>query len=467
MDATPAAKASGETKAPTHTPSTMFLWVLGLTAFTLNLGYGIVLPISEKLAVRCGAPGGGDEGTIVAFTVMALSLMSFNLAKVVGEVPGGIFSDRVGDRFVVASSLFIYAISVVILIWARHPTLFTTARFIEGFATGVSYPSMTSVLIRHSPPAKLGRNMSIGMGSGVAGFILGPVIAGPLTSESLHSWIGVVKEAIDIPLWLCFFLSLAVFALVTAWFWTAATRSQKGDLTDIAAERKAVVTDSLVVTGPGPTIAAPAPGETFLEACTREFRVILRFARSPLFLGLVSPLFFVKLIMCSWQVLLFPHVKYLGMGGVEAVGRLMAILAACLAVLTPISGYLADRFSSRWLTHGALVGTVASLALMLIAPGWTFTALWIAYSCFSAILINVHLKFVGDTYHEEQQHGRIFGIVHALSDLGMILGPPLIWLYTAGNFGRIATFLLMAGVGGLSVPAFMLSQGREKQLPRP
>jgi hypothetical protein len=75
---------------------------------------------------------------------------------------------------------------------------------------------------------------------------------------------------------------------------------------------------------------------------------------------------------------------------------------------------------------------------------------------------------VGDVYHEETQHGRIFGIVHSLSDMGMILGPPFIWLYTSGGkVGIMLTFIIMSGLGFLTIPAFAISQGREKSLPRP
>jgi len=256
------------------------------------------------------------------------------------------------------------------------------------------------------------------------------------------------------------------------WSWTAAVRSKKAeDVGDVTAQKKAVAADSLIVAGPGPTIAAPPPKETFVQGVIREFAVIARFARSPLFLGLLSPLFFDKLIMCAWQILLFAHVKQLGFvgkQGVDAVGRFMALLAAAFAVMTPISGFLADRFAPRWLAHGSLIGIVASLALMCIAPNaLLFGGLFVVYSAFSAMLLTVHLKMVGDMYHEEQQHGRIFGIVHALSDLGMILGPPFIWLYTASDLGRVLTFIIMAGLGFLSIPMFAWSQGREKQLPRP
>ncbi len=459
-------KTSGETSGAirTHEPSSMFLWVLVLTAFALNLGYGIVIPIQEELAKRCGEGAATTE--FAAFTVMAISLMSFNLAKVAGEVPGGIFSDRIGDRVVLASSLFIYGISVIILIVARSYVPFTIARCIEGFATGVSYPAMTSILLRHSPPEKLGRNMSIGLGSGVLGIILGPVIAGPLVE--LHRGGINLEKWIDRPLWLMFAFSVFVFMFDVGWSWTAAQRSKKGDLADLAAQKKAVAADSLIVAGPGPTAAPPRAEEGFAEGVIREFAVIARFAKSPLFLGLLSPLFFDKMVMCAWQILLFAHVKTIGLTGVDPVGRLMALLAFSFAVMTPISGFLADRISARFLTHGSLVGIVATLSLMCLAPnGYTFTPLFFLYACFSATLLTTHLKMVGDMYHEETQHGRIFGIVHALSDLGMILGPPFIWLYTSSSLGRILTFVILAGLGFLTIPAFSFSQGREKQLPRP
>jgi len=453
-----------------HEPSSMFLWVLGLTAFTLNLGYGIVIPILEELANRCGGPEGTVEvGSMAAMTVMAVALMSFNLAKVLGEVPGGIFSDRIGDRVVLSSSLLIYGISVIILVDARSYFPFTGARFIEGFATGVSYPSMTSLLLRHSPPAKLGRNMSIGLGAGVMGIICGPLVAGPLAN--LNHAFRFVKEDIDFPLWCAFGLTVVVFTLAVAWFWTAAVRSKKEDVADPRVQRRAVAAESLIVGGPGPTQAGSPSKEPFVEGVVREFKVILRFARSPVFLGLLSPLFFAKLVMCAWQVLLFAHVKQIGLKGVNDVGILMALLAGSFAIVTPISGILADRFPARLLTHGSLVGIVATLALMnpyIARSGWTFIPLWIAYSMFSAMLVTAHLKMVGDVYHEEEKHGRIFGIVHALSDLGMILGPPLIWLYTSnGNLGVMLTFFIMSGLGFLTIPAFAISRGRERSLPRP
>jgi MFS family permease len=450
----------------------MFLWVLSLTAFTLNLGYGIVIPILEELANRCGGggEGAGNTDVMAAMSVMAVALMSFNLAKVIGEVPGGIFSDRVGDRVVMSSSLLIYGISVIVLIKARSYIPFTTARFIEGFATGVSYPSMTSVLLRHSPPEKLGRNMSISLGAGVAGIIVGPLIAGPIVE--LDRWGIVLKHDVDRPLWLAFALTVVVFMLTVGWFWSAAARSKKSEeIGDASAERRAVVAESLIVAGPGPKTAVLRPKETFMQGIVREFQVFLRFAKSPAFLGLLSPLFFGKMIMCAWQVLLFAHVKQIGMTGVDPVGVLMAILAVCFAVVTPISGILADRFPARVLAHGSLVGIVATLALMnpITAPNkYVFIPLWVAYSVFSAMLVTVHLKMVGDVYHEEAQHGRVFGIVHSLSDLGMIVGPPFIWLYMAGGkFGILLTFFIMAGLGFLTIPFFAISRGREKSLPRP
>src|SRR5579871_4072793 len=143
-----------------------FLWVLGLSAFSFNLGYGIVIPILEELAHRCGGTVESPDKA-VAFTAMAGALMLFNFAKILGEVPGGILSDRVGDRLILGTSLLVYCVSVVLLIGARSYFPFEFARSIEGFATGISYPAMTSILLRHSPQSKLGRNMSIALGVGV------------------------------------------------------------------------------------------------------------------------------------------------------------------------------------------------------------------------------------------------------------------------------------------------------------
>lgn len=443
----------------------MFLWVLGLSAFSLNLGYGIVIPIAEELAQRCGGDPTAALNGPEAFTAIAVALMGFNLAKILGEIPGGIFSDRIGDRVVLASSLLIYGISVVMLIEARSYLPFTAARFIEGLATGVSYPSMTSVLLKHSPQAKLGRNMSIAMGSGVAGIVLGPVVAGPLTKLSALGW----EKNIDRPLYFALFLTIVVFTFSVGWFVKAIERQRESDLNDLAQERRAVAADAVLAAAPGPHSSGDA-GSGFVAGIFHEFQVVARFARSPVFTSLLAPLVFVKMTLTAWMVLLLAHAPAIGFERVEDVGYLTGLLAGSIAITTPIAGVLADRYSAKVLAHGSLVGIVGTLALFVFArTPWTFVPVFAAHCVFAAALITIHLKMVGDVYHEDQQHGRIFGIVHALSDLGTIFGPATIWLYTLLPHGSGApvTFLVLAGLGALAIPAFLWSMSRAAQLPRP
>jgi MFS family permease len=482
LDVTPEARtgpeapaASSAKPAPTHTPSSLFLWVLGLSAFCLNLGYGIVIPILEDLAKRCGGEPNAPPGSAEAFTAMAVALMGFNVAKILGEVPGGIFSDRIGDRVVLSSSLLIYGISVVMLIEAQSYFPFIAARFIEGFATGVSYPAMTSVLLKHSPQNKLGRNMSIAMGAGVAGIVLGPVIASPLASFEAIGW----KHDIDRPLYLALFFTLGVFSFSVAWFVKATERPKEHELDDLAQERQAVIADSVLAAAPGPRSGGGA--ETgFVSGIYHEFRVIARFARSPVFISLLSPLLFVKMVITAWMVLLFAHTPAVFHTArpedtVHVVGILTGALALSIAIGTVIAGYVADRYSAKVIAHMMLVGVVATMGAFVITRSpWIFVPLFVVHCVFSAVLITIHLKMVGDLYHEDQQHGRIFGIVHALSDVGTIFGPAFVWLYLLipGNVsymtvGSVVTFAVMGGLGALAIPAFQFSVRRAPELPRP
>jgi MFS family permease len=450
----------------------MFLWVLSLTAFCLNLGYGIVIPILEKLAQRCGAGGTAVlPSTAEAFTAMALALMGFNVAKILGEVPGGIFSDRIGDRMVLASSLLIYGISVVMLILARNYVPFISARFIEGLATGVSYPAMTSVLIKHSPQNRLGRNMSIAMGAGVAGIVLGPVVAGPLVG-----WDAIpCEDPTDRPLYFALVFTVAVFAFSVAWFAVAQEKQRRSGL-DLKEEERAVVADSVLASAPGPTSSAGQAGEGFAAGIYHEFRVIARFARSPVFTSLLAPLLFAKMILTGWMVLLFAHVPVVfgtapgSEDSIYWVGRCTGALALSVAIGTVISGVVGDKISAKLLVHGSLVGVVATLALFVIARApLLFWPIFVAHCVFAAVLITIHLKTVGELYHEDQQHGRIFGIVHALSDLGTIFGPAFIWLYTLppAHLGGLLTFLVLGGIGAFTIPLFLFAMSRPGELPRP
>jgi MFS family permease len=175
------------------------------------------------------------------------------------------------------------------------------------------------------------------------------------------------------------------------------------------------------------------------------------------------------------MVVLFAHVKVVfhtvdTETTVHYVGFLTGALAFSVAVGTGIVGAIGDRVSGKVLVHGSLVGLVGTIVVMVLTRNpYIFVPVYVAHCILAAILITIHLKTVGDLYHTDQQHGRIFGIVHALSDVGTVFGPAFIWLYTLTpvTIGPILTFLVLAGVGALSIPAFLYSITKSGQLPRP
>lgn len=310
--------------------------------------------------------------------------------------------------------------------------------------------------------------MSIAMGAGVAGIVLGPVIAAPLVAVPWPN----VSDPVDRPLYFALVFTVVIFAFTVAWFTVADDKQEKSELSP-ATEQRTIVADLVLAGGPGPSRQG-LEGRGFLWGIYLEFRVIARFARSPVFTSLLSPLLFAKMVLTGWMVLLYVHVKTVFHTttpdeGVHYVGLLTAALATSIAVGTVISGYLGDRMSAKLLVHGSLVGLVATLAVFIVAVNpWIFVPLFIAHCIFAATLITIHLKTVGDLYHEDQQHGRIFGIVHALSDLGTIFGPACVWLYTLlpGRTGAVVTFSVLAGLGALTIPAFLWSMTKAGELPR-
>ena len=141
--------------------------VIFLTVFIDLVGFGIVMPILPYYAQRFGAHGLG-----FGLVVSAFSLMQFLATAFLGR-----FSDRVGRRPVLLTTMLINTVGYVLFAFAGSYPLLLLSRIICGFAGG-NISVAQAYIADVTSPAERSRGMgTIGAAFGL-GFIVGPALGG-------------------------------------------------------------------------------------------------------------------------------------------------------------------------------------------------------------------------------------------------------------------------------------------------
>ncbi|MDQ3100103.1 MAG: MFS transporter [Bacteroidota bacterium] len=163
------------------------LAILFLTVFIDLLGFGLVIPILPIYAMELGASA-FEVGLIAA----VYALMNFVFSPFWGTI-----SDRVGRRPVIAWTVFITAISFLILAHAETLALLFIARILAGI--GSANIAASQAYITDSTPVE-GRAKALGM-IGAAfglGFIFGPPVGGFIKENFGMAWVGYSAMALSI-----------------------------------------------------------------------------------------------------------------------------------------------------------------------------------------------------------------------------------------------------------------------------
>lgn len=127
-------------------------------SFVLNFSYGVLLPIIPALDL---------EGAGLAFTL-------FSLLKVACLAPAGFLSDRLGHERALGLAFAVQVAALACL--AAWPSAPWAGRILEGVALAQGTVSTLSMLRLVSPtPAEFSRGLSLLLGAGGVGSILGPL----------------------------------------------------------------------------------------------------------------------------------------------------------------------------------------------------------------------------------------------------------------------------------------------------
>lgn len=370
-----------------------------LSLFVVSLGYGVIVPLLPSLS--------GGVAQVTPGTVSAV-YASYAAAKIVAQVPGGVWVDRRGGGPVLRVALPLFAVSLAGFLWNGGAWWFALVRAVEGAATGLVYPAVFALVLEQGEAS--GRRIGLTLGIGTSGLLIGPALGWWLSKTSLQ--LPVVVAAVT---------ALGLSVLVRA--------------------------PSRPVVGPQRTLES-------------EWRSLSALAMSGGFLGLMLPVAFNKLTFSAFQGLIplyGPTHLGLDLGGVTA---LFVLTGVVFGIFQGVGGVLADQLAPRGLVLACSLPLLAAYAaLSVVSTGLGFALCYGSAIALSSVIFTATLKHAARAFGTQDTYGGVFGVLGTLTDTMTVVGPLLFLNVYGAVEGWV--FAVMALIGVPSVIGYAgLSRSR-------
>ena len=150
--------------------------VLVAVAVAVAIGFGIVAP-----AIPVFAESFGVGKTAAGAVISAFALMRF-----VSALAGGRMVDAFGERIILATGIFIVAVSTGLAGLSQNYTQLLVLRGVGGIGSAMFTVSATALLFRVVDSTNRGRATGLFQSGFLIGGLLGPLVGGVLTDYSLR-----------------------------------------------------------------------------------------------------------------------------------------------------------------------------------------------------------------------------------------------------------------------------------------
>jgi MFS family permease len=364
--------------------------ILGLCVFSSTLGIGIVSPLLPLYVKNMGAT------SIWLGIIVAAYFASNSIATPIA----GRLSDRRGRKIFLIIGLVTYSIVSLGYVFAQTPPHLALVRLVQGLAGAVTVPIAMAYLGDLSPKGAEGKWMGYANSAFFSGFGFGPLMGGVLTEQ----------------------------------FGQTVTFLTMGGLNLLAA----IIALFFLPEAPQRKTETNVPFLSFKEFSS----------------GIIKGLFSFRLVQALGQggITAFLPIFAASLGlSTSRIGILLTINILSMTAITPLGGFIADRFNRRTLvTFGGILGAILLVAIAFTGGFGQLLAILLIQG------IGVALSMPSATALVVEE-GRKFGMGSTMSafylamGIGMALGPIISGgIADAANVSWVFYFGAIMGVIGTS-----------------
>ncbi len=345
------------TRAPT--------FILSFTLLVMMLGYGMVLPIMPFYIEHFGA-GGRELGWMMS---------TYSLMQLIFAPFWGVLSDRHGRKIILSIGILGYAFSLFLFGLATNFWMLFLARSLSGILSSATMPTAMAYIGDNTPEKeRSGKMGQLGAMTGV-GVVVGPLLGGLLSTDSL-----------SLPFFVGAGLALIAFVLV-------------------------------ITILPESRVMPPADSQPRMS-----FDIFRELAASPV--GVLLLLIFVMSFgLTAFQGITGLYVIDKFAFDTRQVGSIWMVMGGTLiAVQGALTGPLTRRLGEPFLIRVGLIGGALGFWAMTRAVDYVTSLLALGFFTAALALIGPTLNAFISRFAGSRQ-GIVMGLNSAATSLGRVTGP--------------------------------------------